>query len=205
MSNFGYLRETEEQAIKSGIDKDTKIKRIGLESYLKVIFPTIADWVHDKSFNMEVKELYRKRPDYRSESLKIIVEFDGLPHYTNPIQISKDKERTKLYESFGYKVVRIPYFIQLTKNSVKTLFDIDIDVELFDENIPSLTIHSQATPAFLPLCGIKRMAEDFLKFPEQYKVNLNYLKTIDKSFDYINGVDLLEAEYNKFIREDKTI
>lgn len=53
----------------------------------------------------------------RSESLKLIVEIDGLPHYQNPIVILKDKEKTKLYEEFGYKVVRIPYFIQLTNCS----------------------------------------------------------------------------------------
>ena len=195
MIKFGYLRETQEQANKAGIDIDTNIARTGLDVYLKVIFPEIDDWVHDCKFE-GIKELSRKRPDYRSEKLKLIIEFDGLPHYTNPIQILKDIERVELYESFGYKVVRIPYFIQLSNEVVKQLFNRDIKEPLFDDNIPSLTIHSGATPAFLPLCGIKRMAYEFKKFPKQYLTNLTYLKNLPHEFDFINGVDLLENEYN---------
>ena len=197
MIKFGYLRETQEQADKAGIDIDTSVIRTGLDTYLKIIFPEINDWVHDCKFD-NIKELSRKRPDYRSEELKLIIEFDGLPHYTSPLQILKDSERTRLYESYGYKVIRIPYFIQLSNEVVKELFNRDVKEPLFDDNIPSLTIHSQATPAFLPLCGIKRMAQEFKKFPKQYLTNLTYLKNLPSDFNFINGVELLENEYNNF-------
>ena len=189
---FGYLRETEEKAIKAGIDADTNLVRTGLDTYLKVIFPDVNDWEHDKSFDKSLAELSRKRPDYKSESLKMIVEFDGLPHYTSPIQIKKDKERIDLYEKYGYKVIRIPYFIQLTNDAVYQLFNRKVDIKLFDENITSLTIHSEATPAFLPLCGIKRMAEDFSKFPKQYRVNLDYLKSLREEYNYRNVIESIE-------------
>ena len=118
---WGFLRETNAMAKKAGIDKDTGLHRTGLEEYLKIIFPNIDDWVHDKK--IEGKEC-KNRPDYRSEKLKLIIEFDGLQHYTKPDIIEKDKINTALYKSFGYKVVRIPYFIQLSKKAVKVLFDV---------------------------------------------------------------------------------
>lgn len=46
-TKLGFLRETQEEAIKAGVDKDQNIERTGLEIYLKIIFPEINDWVHD--------------------------------------------------------------------------------------------------------------------------------------------------------------
>ena len=69
---FGYLRETEQDAIKAGVDIDTGLPRTGLDTYLKYIFPNIDDWEHDKTVpNLIVNgKLGRIRPDYRSEKLK---------------------------------------------------------------------------------------------------------------------------------------
>jgi hypothetical protein len=173
---WGFLRETAAFAKKAGIDKDTGLHRTGLEDYLKVIFPKIDDWIHDKALGLVNGTFYRSRPDYRSEELKLIIEFDGLQHYTKPDIIEKDLKTTELYKNFGYKVVRIPYFIQLTNKAVKSLFDVDVLEELFDEKISSLGIEGQNTPAYLCPAGLKRMAEDFKKFPEQYKTNIAFLK-----------------------------
>ena len=129
------------------------------------------------------------RPDYRSESLKLIVEFDGLPHYTNPDVILKDQQNTKNYEKAGYKVVRLPYFIQLSKEAVKKLFGVVIDQELFDDSIPSLGLKGRNTPAYLCHEGVIRMAKEFSRFPHQYKVNLKALKEAKNPF--LSGVDLL--------------
>ena len=81
---WGFLRETEESAKKAGVDPDTGLHRTGLEKYLKVIYPMVNDWIHDQSIpGLQVNgKVCRKRPDYRSETLKMIVEFDGLQHYT---------------------------------------------------------------------------------------------------------------------------
>ena len=195
MRKWGFLRETAAMAKKAGIDKDTGLHRTGLEEYLKEIFPKIDDWIHDKALGRVNGILYRNRPDYRSEKLKLIIEFDGLQHYTNPDIIEKDIKNTELYKNFGYKVVRIPYFIQLTKKSVKTLFDVDIAVELFDETISSLGHKGRNTPAYLCPAGIIRMAREFKKFPEQYKANIDFLKKQNEPF--LIGVEFLENEYNK--------
>jgi len=173
---WGFLRETNELAKKAGIDRDTGLHRTGLEDYLQVIFPHVDDWIHDKALGEVNGISYRSRPDYRSEKLKLIVEFDGLQHYTKPDIIEKDLKNTKLYEGIGYKVVRIPYFIQLSNKAVKILFDIVVSEELFDETISSLGVQGQNTPAYLCPAGLNRMAVDFIKFSEQYKTNIEFLK-----------------------------
>ena len=79
IKQWGFIRETSEIAKRAGIDKATGIPRTGLDEYLSVIFPDTDDWVHDKTTGL-VKEDGKKslsRPDYRSEQLKLIVEFDA--------------------------------------------------------------------------------------------------------------------------------
>lgn len=195
MNKYGYLRETSKQANKAKLNPTNGMHKTGLDDYLKVIFPQITDWVHDKTIpNSNSK----KRPDYRSEELKLIIEFNGLPHYQKPDIILKDIEKEKLYISLGYKVVIIPYFIQLTNKAVKTLFGVDIKETLFDESIPSLLSCDECTPAYLCPLGITRMAKDFKNFPEQYEVNINSMKN-EKNIE-LTRFDLLEQEYNKLIQ-----
>lgn len=190
MAKWGFLRETSELSAKAGIDKDTGLHRTGLDEYLKVIFPDVSDWVHDKPFPYSNKgRKTRRRPDYRSDTLKLIIEFDGLQHYTNPQNILNDQEAKKFYESYGYKVVRIPYFIQLSNNAVKILFGVDVEKFLFDESIPSLGVKGKNTPAFLCPAGIERMKNELLKFPEQYKVNKQFLENFGNPF--LTGINFL--------------
>lgn len=196
-NKWGFLRETSEQALKAGIDKDTGIHRTGLDEYLKVLFPNTNDWIHDKMIGKINGKLCRSRPDYRSDSLKIIIEFDGLPHYQKPDIIQKDERNTKMYEGFGYKVIRVPYFIQFTNKSVKEFFDIEIVEKLFDEGISSMGIEGKNTPAFLCPAGIKRMAKEFKRFPEQYEINLRFMQS--QKNEYQTGTEFLIREYKKLI------
>jgi hypothetical protein len=191
---WGFLRETKAKAESSGLDKDTGLHRTGLDEYLKVIFPKTNDWIHDKTLGTINGVSYRKRPDYRSESLKLIVEFDGLQHYTKPDIIEKDAEKDKLYQELGYNLVRIPYFIQLSNQAIKKLFGVDIDEELFDDTISSLGINGNHSPAYLCPAGLERMAKEFLNFPKQYNTNIEFLKKQNNPFK--SGVDFLEKEYN---------
>lgn len=191
MNKYGFLRETKESAIKAGIDIETGLGRTSLIEYLNIIFPEINDWIHDKTLPKELTGNIKsmRRPDYRSETLKIIIEFDGIQHYTNPDIIINDKESTKFYESLGYKVIRIPYFIQLTNKVVKQLFNKDIKEPLFPKNIASLTYTNRNTPAYLCPMGIERMKEEFKKFPEQYIINKQHL--INENNIVLTRVDLL--------------
>ncbi len=187
---WGFLRETTEAAIKAGVDRGTGLHRTGLNEYLKVIFPNVDDWVHDKALGVTVNnKVCRKRPDYRSEKLKMIVEFDGIQHYTMPDRIKNDVLSTKFYESLGYKVVRIPYFIQLTNKAVKYFFNVDVKEPLFNENIHSMDKNDRNTPAFLCGAGVLRMIEEFKHHPEQYRVNKEFL--ISQNDQFLTGVDLI--------------
>ena len=192
VKQWGFVRETSEIAERAGIDKATGIPRTGLDEYLNVIFPDIDDWVHDKTTGL-IKEDGKKslsRPDYRSEQLKLIVEFDGLPHYQKPSDLQRDMANQELYESYGYKVVRVPYFIQLSNEVVEKLFGVKVAEPLFDDSIPSLSVEACNTPAFLCPVGIYRMARDFNISEKQYEVNVNYLKESD---NLLTNLDLLEA------------
>lgn len=192
MPSGDFFRETNELAKSAGADKDTGLIRTGIPTYLSVIYPTVNDWIHDETIPDSGRKL---RPDYRSESLKMIIEFDGLPHYQQPDTIKQDKEKTAFYSGLGYKVIRIPYFFQLSKSAVKTLFDVELDQELFDERIPSLGIKGRNTPAFLCGAGVKRMAEEFHMFTEQHKTNVEFLE--HQNDNDLSGVELLKTLYNK--------
>lgn len=189
---WGFLRETRIKASKAGLDKDTGLHRTGMEDYLRVIFPNINEyeWIHDQKIPGFEKRI---RPDYRCEKIKLIIEFDGTQHYKQPDTIKKDKENQMLYEKYGYTVVRIPYFIQLTNDVVKQMFGIDVKVPLFNPLIPSMGSRGRNTPAYCCPAGIKRMAEDFKKYPGQYKVNMNALKNGD---EFLTGYRLLKEGYD---------
>ncbi len=190
---WGYLRENTKSANKDGIDIETGLHRTGLEEYLKVIYPSTNDWILNKTIKGSG---LRTRPDYRSESLKIIIEFDGTLHYKDPRNIYNDMIKTQNYISKGYKVIHIPYFIQLTNDAIKELFGVDVKETMFNPIFPSLGPYDKNTPAFLCYEGIKRMAKEFKKFPDQYKINVDYLKSY-KDKDYLIRVDLLEKFYNE--------
>lgn len=194
-SKWGFIRETSEKAKLAGTDRDTGLHRTGLDEYLKVIFPDTLDWIHDKPLGTIDGKSYRSRPDYRSESLRLIVEFDGLQHYTKPDRIESDLKTSEIYRDLGYQVVRIPYFVQLTNRAVATLFQVDVAEELFDGTIPSLGVQGQNTPAYLCPAGLRRMAAEFRRFPDQYAVNLEFLKI--QNDPYKTGVDFLEVEYGR--------
>lgn len=197
-NKWGFLRETKELASKAGIDKDTGLHRTGMEDYLAVIFPEIqaSEWIHDKIIDGLGRRI---RPDYRCERLKLIIEFDGLQHYQKPERIKADIENQKLYESCGYKVVRIPYFIQLSNDVVKQMFGRDVEEELFNPSIPSLGIKGKNTPAYCCPAGLKRMAKEFHNYPGQYQVNLKSL--LDANNEYLTGAELLKEEYEKYIKD----
>lgn len=191
---WGFLREHSSKA--NGKDPLTGLHRTGVDEYLSVIFPNTNDWIHDQMFGEHNGVKYRIRPDYRSDSLRLIVEFDGLPHYQDPAVIIKDDKNTEIYRQNGYKVVRIPYFIQLTNEAVEKLFGVKVNEPLFNVSYPSLGgLEMKHNPSCLCPEGLKRMAREFKNFPEQYEVNIQSLKAMNN--DMLSGVNYLIEEYNK--------
>lgn len=132
----------------------------------------------------------RIRPDYRSDTLKLIVEFDGLPHFTSREVYLKDIEKTKKYESEGYKVVRIPLYINLTTKVTNTLFDLNLDQVFFDKDISPFNENFQ--PNCFCLSGLNRMAKDFLSMaPEQIQTMMDSIKYLSPDeYKYLQSLGL---------------
>ena len=97
-----YIRETREMAEKAA-KLSPESNFIGLEDYLPFLYPG-RTWIHDKPLGKRGGQSYRIRPDYLCEEEKLIIEFDGLQHYTNPMNIRKDRENQAVYKSLSYMV-----------------------------------------------------------------------------------------------------
>lgn len=184
-----YIRETREMA-ENAAKKNPECNFIGLNEYLPTLYPG-KTWIHDKPFGKRSGKSYRIRPDYLCEEEKIIIEFDGLQHYTNPENIRKDRKNQAIYEGEGFKVIRIPYFINLTKEVIQEMFGITVIDEKFDPAVPSMSAKWSNTPAYCCYQGIMRMAEEFKRYPQQYKVNIDQLEADND--EELSGAELLKA------------
>lgn len=130
-----------------------------LGTILDELFPN-NDFIHDKSVPNSSNK--RRRPDYRSDDRKLIIEFDGDSHYCKAQRIKSDTEKDHDYNSLGYRVFRIPYFLQITTPLLK---------EIFEENIPFTQrykngfIDSNAVlPADYCELGIQLFKQDLKRF-----------------------------------------
>jgi len=75
--------------------------------------------IKDKAFK---ESGIRNRPDFRIPELKLIIEFDGYRHFSDTKTIKADFLKDSTYESLGYKIIRIPYFIQMRAEVITGLF-----------------------------------------------------------------------------------
>ena len=118
------------------------------------------DFIHDKAVPGSTNK--RLRPDYRSDEMKIILEFDGDSHYCKALRIKTDIIKDMDYENLGYTVFRIPYFIQMSSELIKIIFDIDIK---YKQKYPNGFIDKKAVlPADFCELGIELFKKDLEKF-----------------------------------------
>ena len=96
-----------------------------LGNIFSTLLPNIP-FIHNKTVpNSGV----RTRPDFRFETLKLIVEFDGSQHYQDVNVLCRDKEKDRIYQAMGYRIVRIPYFIQMTQELLHILFQQELSYQ----------------------------------------------------------------------------
>ena len=104
----------------------------------------------------------KTRPDYRFDEIGLIVEFDGNHHYQDANVIFRDGEKDKAYTDMGYRVERIPYFIQMTSELLYRLFGQKIP---YAQSYPHGFIDGDAVlPANFCELGIKQFIRDLNKF-----------------------------------------
>ena len=95
----------------------------------------ITDLGYETDYNMEA--------DYFIESLGIVFEFDGPDHYNNPFKMMRDLRKYRSLNSIKKKggkvkirVIRIPYYYQLTKDVAKFIFE-DL-IKFFSKELENL-------------------------------------------------------------------
>lgn len=141
-----------------------------LNKCLENIFPNNV-FIHDKylkinneyvcnEFNQKIK------PDYVCEKLKLIVEFDGSHHYTDPFVYYKDRSNNITLEKLGYDVVRIPYYVQLDKCAIQHYFKIDFSNNLYDTDNDHGFMHPDIVlPSFFCENGKTNFINDLFDLP----------------------------------------
>lgn len=139
-------------------------KKLG--DVLNTVFPDV-EWVHNKTVpNSGLKT----RPDFRSDELMLIYEYDGDSHYTKPDVIIRDQEKDKVYGEMGYTVYRIPYFIQLKLPLMIALgFDkgaIDLNESHQSDYKDGFISKKAVTPAYFCSYGVSRFQSDLETFCE---------------------------------------
>ena len=116
--------------------------------------------------NSQIPGLKRRfRPDYRGERHRIVVEFDGDQHYQRAAHVIQDAERDKVITDAGYRVIRIPYFVQLTPETIRLLFgDLVSDQSPFKDFPHGFIADTVVFPADFCELGIDRFLADLDKF-----------------------------------------
>lgn len=61
------------------------------------------------------------RADWFNPDLLLSVEFDGYRHYNDSLTQHRDKLKDSFLDSIGVKCIRIPYFIQLSQDTINSL------------------------------------------------------------------------------------
>ena len=136
----------------------------------------------------------RFKIDWYSDNLKFGVEFDGYQHYTSSRQILADERKLNLCKTCNIKLIRIPYFVQLSKDVIKLLFDLDI--KEFEQIYPHGFVSKKSTmvyPADYCWLGIEKFKNDLEKFSIIKKEIVDSLKNknvdkrllLPKSLEYL--------------------
>ena len=118
------------------------------------------------------------RPDYRCEELKLIIEFDGHGHYTSSKQIQTDLTKDKIYTDMGYKVFRIPYFVQMCDELLYMIFDEDIKYSQFYDH--GFIDKKAMLPVDYCELGVDKFLEDLSRFSFCQKDIIKSLKEKSK-------------------------
>lgn len=133
----------------------------------------------------------------------MIVEFDGYLHYTQAKRILQDNEKDANAIKFGYNVIRIPYFVQLSPSMIKELFNLSIPE--YQQIYPHGFIDTKAClPADFCELGIEKFKNDLVRFDasgisQDICISLaNRVKSVT-TFEYIYPKSL-ESLLNTYIQ-----
>lgn len=157
-SPFPYKRRKIKKTTKAEYAKKKFLNEHNLEELLSILYPGEAF----QRGKQVARSNCRMKPDFQCENMKMLVEFDGFRHYTDSQNVFLDRMKNEHFERLGYKVVRIPYFVQPCASTIKILFGLDVEYSqkyphgFHDENFMS--------PADFCCAGIDRFLADLERF-----------------------------------------
>ncbi len=121
----------------------------------------------------------RIRPDYRNDYYKLIIEFDGFRHFSDPHTIINDKKRDMFYTQNNYTFIHIPYFIQLNITGVNGYF-YNYTQEAFNDYPHGFIDPRAMLPAQFCSLGLQNFIHimSFLNIPERNKIFMDIKKSL---------------------------
>lgn len=166
----------------------------------KIFWPN-GEWGSQKRFAYDPSN---KRKYYMvdcySDKMKIIWEYEGPDHYENVWKLKRDEERAEYFTNLGYKFLRWPYWLQLTKDVAKHYFGNDYSEkkylkaikEVYKVDKPEFVLspglhESKNTPANYVANGVRRFMKELDELPKSAKAQLaeglrRYIKAVDDKY-----------------------
>ena len=161
-------------------NKGEKLPDNHMMSVLQRLYPN-QEWKYneylrdDTGMVVNTKVGKRVRPGFICKELKMVIEIDGdntirRGHYSKAEEVLNDQEKDKCYKAMGYRVIRIPMYVQLDQTMVKYYFGIDYEKDLY----PTCHMHGFAHPQILlpaDFCelGVERFEKEMTQFPESVR------------------------------------
>jgi len=135
-----------------------------LQNKLEKALATIVGDVAWQGREVQVIPGRRERWDmvYEGTRGKVAVEFDGDKHYRDTLQIRKDREKDEWANLGGYRVVRVPYWVQLTSETLEYYFGLEAEII---QNFPHGFITTKVFPASFCELGIARFERELNSLP----------------------------------------
>ena len=177
----------------------------------KIFWPN-GEWGSQKRFAYDPNN---KRKYYMvdcfSDKMKIIWEYEGPDHYENVWKLKRDEERAEYFKKIGYKFLRWPYWLQLTKDVAKHYFGNDFSEkkylkaikEVYKVNKPEFVLspglhESKNTPANYVANGVRRFMKELDELPRSAKAQLaeglrRYIEAVDDKY-------LIIGEQESFVK-----
>jgi very-short-patch-repair endonuclease len=120
-----------------------------------------ADW-HGREIQVAAGRRQRWDMVYKTQTGRVAVEFDGDEHYRNTLKIKADFDKDEMAKQGNYRVIRIPYWVQLTNETLKHYFDLDATII---QDFPHGFITTKVFPASFCELGIDRFRAEIVSLP----------------------------------------
>lgn len=145
---------------------DSYLTQKKLEKALKEIVGPEA-WLGRESLVAEGSKFRWDMTYWELNQNKVIVEFDGDGHYRDSLQIKRDHLKNEIAKTQKALVIRIPYWVQLTTETLAFYTDLEANVI---QDFPHGFITTKYFPASFCELGIRRFRTELDKLPQKIRI-----------------------------------